>query len=78
MTEWTMNLPTRPGWYWYRKGSGEPQVGEISISEHGILYLWEVGDPGPAMLSQLRGYWWLGPVDAPGFQQQALPCVVPT
>ena len=35
MTQWTTDIPTEPGWYWYRNSTTEPRV--IAICEFAHL-----------------------------------------
>lgn len=73
MSDWTIDPPTRSGWYWLAQAAGQrrwqdPQIAQVTV-DHGMLYIRCALDamplpplPAERALNSLR---WLGPVAEP-------------
>ena len=64
---WTTNLPTLPGWYWYKEEGFDRVIVKIELDGHLLLGLKHGLEMDWDALHQ-RGAWpgeWIGPLEVP-------------
>ncbi len=61
---WTIEKPTRPGWYWWRE-HGLPLMGVIVQVQVEADTVYSSGTDAEASLDQMIGGEWFGPLEMP-------------